>query len=493
MSKISILSISTLLLILIITTTCLASNGKEFESLPILRNGRVKPLAVHAKEIIKTLTGKSKIDNLGSTEIYTKLTLSAGKDLNLEAPIHHVDIKKLFNLKNSDNKISYIKLSQNLSLLRAEAIKIKEESSYKKSLTNLFHKTNLYLDIIKGSDWLIPTPIDNKINWTPFNNLDDNMKNHHSIMTTKEKYIKLFGDHYLIELTYHHAHLTHWAMLLTILAILSLLLFKGVYTAITLTSLSFLTQLAVLIFRVIISGRAPITNMYESVLFSGFGALFLGIIIALIKRDKIILFIALFYNTCTLFMISFADTMLSSAIGPLVPVLRDNFWLSIHVTTIVLSYGALALSWLLANFAIIQKSFIRPIDIKYFVNMIHTSLKFGTVLLAAGIITGGIWADYSWGRFWGWDPKETWSLIVLCIYIVILHGKSTSWISNERFIPFTALAFMSVMMAWFGVNILASGLHSYGFSKGGAIFLFSFFIIQILIVITSIIKKETVK
>jgi len=115
-------------------------------------------------------------------------------------------------------------------------------------------------------------------------------------------------------------------------------------------------------------------------------------------------------------------------------------------------------------------------------------------MLAAGIILGGVWADYSWGRFWGWDPKETWSLIVLCVYMIILHGRYTSWIKSDRFISFTAGAFMSVMMAWFGVNyILATGLHSYGFSEGGAIFLGSFFLIQIiLIIVTNTNSKEDV-
>ena len=114
------------------------------------------------------------------------------------------------------------------------------------------------------------------------------------------------------------------------------------------------------------------------------------------------------------------------------------------------------------------------------------------ILLAAGIILGGVWADYSWGRFWGWDPKETWSLIVLLVYMAILHGKSTSWIPPHRFVPMVAGAFMTVMMAWFGVNyILASGLHSYGFSEGGAIFLVSFFSIQIAILLLATVKKKT--
>jgi ABC-type transport system involved in cytochrome c biogenesis permease subunit len=230
---------------------------------------------------------------------------------------------------------------------------------------------------------------------------------------------------------------------------------------------------------VLISGRAPITNMYETVMFSGFGALVLAVGLTLWKKDRTFLWGGLAYNVLCLMMMRFANNMLDPSIGPLVPVLRDNFWLSTHVTTIILSYAALALSWVLANVVLGRQLFNQASDVRYQSEMIYTCLKVGVVTLAAGIILGGVWADYSWGRFWGWDPKETWSLIVLLVYMAILHGRSTAWIPPKRFVPLVAAAFMSVMMAWFGVNyILATGLHSYGFSEGGAVFLGSFFAIQ---------------
>lgn len=175
--------------------------------------------------------------------------------------------------------------------------------------------------------------------------------------------------------------------------------------------------------------------------------------------------------------------------------LRDNFWLSTHVTTVILSYAALALSWLIANGLLIRDRFstVSSAEYRYGVDLIYTCIKFGIILLSAGIILGGVWADYSWGRFWGWDPKETWSLIVLLVYMAILHGKYTSWIPPHRFVPLVAGAFMSVMMAWFGVNyILATGLHSYGFSEGGAIFLGSFFAVQTAILILAVLKPKSV-
>ena len=233
--------------------------------------------------------------------------------------------------------------------------------------------------------------------------------------------------------------------------------------------------------RMFISGRAVITNMYETVMFSGLGAHIIALVLTIWKKERNFLMAGMGYNVLCLMMMKFANNMLDPAISPLVPVLRDNFWLSTHVTTIIMSYAALALSWLLANIVLIRLTFkgATGAEVRDQTNQIYTCIKCGVVLLATGIILGGVWADYSWGRFWGWDPKETWSLIVLLVYMAILHGKYSNWITNRRFIPLVAGAFMSVMMAWFGVNyILATGLHSYGFSEGGAIFLGSFFAIQ---------------
>jgi len=294
-------------------------------------------------------------------------------------------------------------------------------------------------------------------------------------------YIKQVPNKINLELRFSKVHLPGITLSICLLALMALSLLKNFKIGLALGFVAFLLQLILITLRIFISGRAPITNMYETVLFSGFGALILSLIIGHVKKEKFYVFVGLCYNCCTLMMLNFATGMLSASIGPLVPVLRDNFWLSTHVTCVILSYGALALSWVMANIALIKKKFfvLSSSEEENYAQQIYTCIKFGTILLATGIILGGIWADYSWGRFWGWDPKETWSAIVLMIYIGILHGKYTSWINRERFIPLVALAFLSVMMAWFGVNyILAAGLHSYGFSQGGAVFLTTVFLAQ---------------
>ena len=106
--------------------------------------------------------------------------------------------------------------------------------------------------------------------------------------------------------------------------------------------------------------------------------------------------------------------------------------------------------------------------IKPLSNFIYRAMQVGVLLVAAGTILGGVWADYSWGRFWGWDPKEVWALITLLVYLVPLHGRFAGWVNTFGLTVASVACFLSVLMAWYGVNfVLGVGLHSYGFTEGG--------------------------
>ncbi|MBY0415464.1 MAG: cytochrome c biogenesis protein CcsA [Bdellovibrionales bacterium] len=473
----------------------------DLESLPTLQGGRVKPLYVHASEAIKALTGKAKVDDMSATQAYCLLSLNGmglPNDIKLMAKIEHVDAMKFLGLPKDEHSISYETLLTKEDEIRNEARKMDATDSYKKAMGKLFDNIFLYKEIKSGNNWLLANVQEKELAWIPLTTYLTEEKVIAQkeitptdpflpvIMRSKAMYDAAFGTHYILELYYAKAGLASIAMTLSILALASMVLFKNFKIALGFAALSILTQIGLITLRVLISGRAPITNMYETVLFSGAGALLLGLILGHFKKENLFVYMGLAYNVCTLMMVNFANGMLTATISPLVPVLRDNFWLSTHVTTIILSYGALALSWILANTVLFKRKFgkMDKKEENLHADIIYTTLKWGTTMLAAGIILGGVWADYSWGRFWGWDPKETWSLIVLCFYTAILHGRYTSWIRNDRFMTVTAAAFLSVMMAWFGVNyILASGLHSYGFSEGGAVFLGSFFLIQISILV----------
>ena len=112
------------------------------------------------------------------------------------------------------------------------------------------------------------------------------------------------------------------------------------------------------------------------------------------------------------------------------------------------------------------------------------------VFLAGGTILGGIWADYSWGRFWGWDPKESWALVSLLAYLALLHGRLVQWIKPFGMAVGSVMMFFSVIMAWYGVNfILGAGLHSYGFGAGGVEYVLGFLIIHLILCVLALFKK----
>ncbi len=177
--------------------------------------------------------------------------------------------------------------------------------------------------------------------------------------------------------------------------------------------------------------------------------------------------------------------IVSENFSPLQPVLRSNFWLTIHVLTIVASYGAGGLALGLGNISLCYYIFGKyrppagsveggawrpPEQCASLAQYCYRSIQVAVLLLAIGTILGGLWADVSWGRFWGWDPKEVWALISLLIYLAFLHARFAGWLNNFGMVAGTIAGFSMIMMSWVGVNfglpLLSDtgsvGLHSYG-------------------------------
>ena len=355
--------------------------------------------------------------------------------------------------------------------------------------------------------------------------------------------------------------------------------------------------------RVQISGWAPVTNMYETVIWVALVAAVLSFIFELIFRRT---YSALAGSAVALLgtITAVNVPLLDPSIKSLVPVLRSNFWLTIHVLTEVSSYAAFGVAWALGLIAMVyyltatyrrsprfaelalplvpgipvlavgresgafgtqwatndllfyifaimggiggmislgailalagelvnrlrfretvegEDALAREVEfspspaspasarprlplsnnetprprfapgrsphpakldargramqetaltIKPLSNFIYRAMQVGVLLIAAGTILGGVWADYSWGRFWGWDPKEVWALITLLVYLVPLHGRFAGWVNTFGLVVASVVCFLSVVMAWYGVNfVLGVGLHSYGFIEGGS-------------------------
>ena len=222
--------------------------------------------------------------------------------------------------------------------------------------------------------------------------------------------------------------------------------------------------------RVLIAGRAPVTNMYESVVWVAMGTVLFGLIFYGVYRNRLMLLSALPVSFLALLLVRSLPVAMPSRLDPLVPVLRDNFWLTVHVLTITLSYAAFALALGFAH--VVLWRYIRHPQTADAIRPLHEWLYrmmfVGLILLAAGTILGGVWANYSWGRFWGWDPKETWAFIALLMYVVAIHGKMAGWWGDFGIAVAAVVNFAGIIMAWYGVNyVLGAGLHSYGFGVGG--------------------------
>lgn len=238
-----------------------------------------------------------------------------------------------------------------------------------------------------------------------------------------------------------------------------------------------------IVMRCMIGGRPPVTNMYESIIWVSFAVSFFGMIFFARYRARVYLLAALPVSLVALLLVHQMPVAMPSSIDPLVPVLRDNFWLTIHVLTITLSYAAFALAMGFGHI-LLWRYARNPVAARADQSMhfwLYRVLQLGVILLAAGTILGGVWANYSWGRFWGWDPKETWALIALLCYILTLHGRLAGWWTQFGLVVASVVCFLAVLMAWYGVNfVLGKGLHSYGFGLGGEKYVVSFVVADLL-------------
>jgi len=225
-----------------------------------------------------------------------------------------------------------------------------------------------------------------------------------------------------------------------------------------------------MVLRCLIGGRPPVTNMYESMIWVASGVMIFSLIFFLRYRTVLYLLAALPISLSLLVLVGQMPLLLPENIDPLVPVLRNNYWLTVHVLTITLSYAAFALAMGFGHITLFR--YLRNPGAAHQDKAMHfwlyRILQLGVLLLAAGTILGAVWANYSWGRFWGWDPKETWALITLLCYITVLHGRMAGWWNEFGLAVGSVLCFLAVVMAWYGVNfVLGTGLHSYGFGIGG--------------------------
>ncbi len=282
---------------------------------------------------------------------------------------------------------------------------------------------------------------------------------------------------------------------LFLMALMGLYIFKRAdyfFWIMPLAGLGFASHSLGLLLRSYIMSRPPVSNMYETVVWVPWAALLAGFVFYLKGAKAPFSASALLAGFCLL-LTSLAPEILDASLQPLEAVLNSSFWLATHVLVITMSYSFFFLAFVLGDMALI--SFLarssQPLKMaEQTFHPIYRSIQWGVVFLAGGVILGGIWADYSWGRFWGWDPKESWALISLLAYLALLHARLAQWIKAFGLAVGAVMMFFSVIMAWYGVNfILGAGLHSYGFGSGGVEYVLGFLIAHLLLCGLAGVKK----
>ncbi len=245
-------------------------------------------------------------------------------------------------------------------------------------------------------------------------------------------------------------------------------------------------------FRMYLEGRPPVTNLYSSAIFIGWGAVILGMVLEKIYRDGIGCVVAAFAGFVTL-IIAHNLALSGDTMEMMRAVLDTNFWLATHVVTVTLGYASTFVAGLLAIIYILRGVFTATLPAetaKSLARMVYGIVCFATLFSFVGTVLGGIWADQSWGRFWGWDPKENGALLIVLWNATILHARWGGLVRERGLMNLAVFGNIVTSFSWFGVNMLGIGLHSYGFMDAAFKWLMLFIGSQVAIILLGLLPPK---
>ena len=244
--------------------------------------------------------------------------------------------------------------------------------------------------------------------------------------------------------------------------------------------------------RIYLQGRPPVTNLYSSAVFIGWAVVILGLILERFYRDGIGSACAAIIGFVTL-IIAHHLAASGDTLEMLVAVLDNNLWLTTHVLAITLGYAAMFLAGMLAIIYVVRGVFTRGLakpTAHGLTRMTYGIVCFATLFSFVGTVLGGIWADQSWGRFWGWDPKENGALLIVLWCAVILHARWGGFVRERGLMIMVLFGNIITSFSWFGVNMLGVGLHSYGFMDKATPWLLGFVASQLLLMAAAALPVE---
>jgi len=484
--------------------------------------GRMKPVNTFASELLRKVSKKDTYNGMDANQVAVSIVTNARAWYSVPFIYMKKDNTKVRDLIGIPKDQKYARLSDMFTekgeyKLReevAKAHKKKIKNKFEESILNIDGRINILYGAIGGSIFkFFPLDGDKNNKWFSYveqktanfkgtdslfvaNILplyarslytavkDGNYEKANEYLDSMHKYQVKFGSEVMpsdkkinLELFYNKYDIfkgLFWqymlaGILLFVLVILQI--FKSSKFVNLLVKIGTFIIVALFIYHTIglgirgyISGHAPWSNGYESMIYVSWATMLFGLYFG---RKSALTIAATTFVTSMILMIAHWNWM-DPSIGNLVPVL-DSYWLMIHVAIIVASYGPFTLSMILGFIALVLYGFTTKknkkklnLVVKEITTINEMSLTVGLVLLTIGNFLGGIWANESWGRYWGWDPKETWAFVSIMVYAFILHMRLVPGLRGRlAFNIASLLSFATILMTYLGVNHLLSGLHSY--------------------------------
>jgi cytochrome c-type biogenesis protein CcsB len=478
-----------------------AEHAARFGALPVQSpDGRIEPVNTFSSEILRKLYHSDKIGNLNSDQFL--LSLLAMPEMWMQIPLIALKNKQIahkydltaghcayIELFGSDDEY---KLQNDLETVYSKPPS--ERSRFDKDLIKLDEQVNILYQLVQDQMLnIFPDPNAPNHKWTASNELlnvylfyiqkglrtgDWAPANQSldAICDYREKNTTLQIDNQKLkaELLYNRLNIFRQCKkiylilggILLVLAFISLFgknkgIQIGIISLTVLISTALLYHLSGIGLRWYIAGYVPWSNAYETMVYVAFVTVAAGLFF--VRKSSITFALASLFGGIILFVSGL--NWMDPQISPLVPVLKSP-WLMIHVAVIVAAYGFFGIGFLLGLTNVIAELWFRfrsAAGLNKLSTINEMVLLAGLALMTIGTFVGAIWANESWGRYWGWDPKETWALVTVVVYTVVLHLRLVKkWDKPVIFNTASVLAFASVLMTYFGVNYFLAGMHSYG-------------------------------
>ena len=471
-------------------------HAERFGALSIQFRGRVMPMNTFSSEILRKLHKETTIYNLNSDQFM--LSVLATPQMWMHIPFIAVNDEYVSYHSYFDNQGNYRLLPQLQEIYHKPN---GERTAADKDLIKLDEQINIFYMLISHSiPGIFPDPTDDTHSWLPpnedilqlFNNYltevnsalksDDWEKADEALNTITRYQIEndrsnLINTNKLkAELIYNQLNIFNsnklgyfiFGGLLLVFSFIQLfrehkwIRYVSIFLIIGII-VSFIYHMTGMGMRWYISGYAPWSNSYETMVYVAWATVLAGFVFG--RKSIITLALATLFGGVILFVSSL--NWMDPQINTLVPVLKSP-WLMFHVAVIVAAYGFFGISFLigitnLSAIAFAKKSTLLAYRIKELTIINNMSMLIGLALMTIGTFLGAVWANESWGRYWGWDPKETWALITVVIYSIVTHIHLVkNWNSSWLFNLLSVFAFSAVLMTYLGVNYFFSGMHSYG-------------------------------